>query len=253
MTFYDDNQLRSYPLTGNDDGLLPADCVVDCLVHAVDALGKNLAIASFSSTPGLISVVLSIDGVHVAYATVPRSAFVPHTQVDLIPVVPGASGFIVFGNGLEREQFRVDGPYPLVDEALISYPGATVGGRVVTLETLGHELFGTVLLEGAGGLEVVGRTMRVKKEDGSIVTTPVALVRPVLPSLSRDPVSACWMAAEASLSPGGARSLNGVPPSLTGQLEIQVVNIREVTSTPRLLLGSSGTSILLVDEGRPCE
>ncbi len=246
MTWYDDNAQKAYPLTGNDDFGVPPDILVDALVYAPEVLGTILTLRSISVTPLVCSVVLSIDGVDVAYATRLQAQMPEYATIQLTPLVAGVSGFVVFGEGIRLTALRVDGPYTFLPECLIRYPydatnpTVTVGGHVIT---------GLVKLQVGAGMSITRESLRIRKEDTSIVTTDCALVSIDDDRLKVDAIPAGMRPAEGSPDVPPIASIEGVEPDTDGDIAIVIENILERPSDPIVAI----TGVTLTDGGQPCE
>ena len=246
MTWYDSNEQIAYPLTGNDDNMIPQDVLVDCVVNAPESLGTQLLLHSISVTGLLVSVILRIGSTDVAYLTVPMSTLQTHLALALTPLVAGVSGFIAFGNGVYQHQIRVDGAYDFMPECLISY---TYDGTDPTLSVGGHVMTGLVKLTVGPGLSIVGTTLRIKREDAVIVDTKCALISIVNTSLFTDPIPPSVLPAEGNPVVLPIASINGVYPDSGGNLALALENINQNPADPVITL--VGTQFQ--DGGTPCE
>lgn len=247
MTLYDDHERIAFPLLGTDDHGIPHDLLVDCLVHAPASYGAELTLISLSSTSlGIASLVLAIDGVAAAYCTVADPDV--HEPIPLQAIRPGVSGFVAFGYGVDRHMLRIDGSYPLESRCLIAYPDHLA---TATVKVGGHELTGLVRLDGGPGLSIRGVTMKVKLEDTSIVEQVVGLIGPVDP-VGADPIPGCMRPAEGAAAVEPITRINGVIPSCAGEITLQVVNVRETPDQPGLQPVVAPGKIVWKDEGEPC-
>jgi hypothetical protein len=135
MTWFDDNERKSYPLVGDDDGAVPHDILVDVMVYAPSSLGAHLELMSIAVTDLVVSVVFSIAGTPAAYATVANGEDLVQAPVQLEPIASGVSGFVVFGSGIRRHRLNVTGTYGVLDSAVVlsdsapTTPTLTVQGR----------------------------------------------------------------------------------------------------------------------------
>ncbi len=245
MTWYDDNAQKAFPLTGNDDFQIPPDILVDMLVHAPESLGTILTVSSISVTPLVVSIVLSIDNVNVAYATRLQSSMQVYDTIQLTPLITGVSGFVVFGQGITRTSLRIDGPYEFLPECLISYPydsdtpTATVGG---------HEMTGLVKLTVGDGLDISRSTMLIQREDLVIVETDCALISITDDRIKVDAIPSSQRPAEGSPSVPPIASIQTVEPDIDGNIDIVIENILERPSDPTISI----SGVVLQDEGGPC-
>jgi hypothetical protein len=250
VSFYSDNELIAYPLVGNDDYQIPQDLIVDCIVHAPSSLGTLLSVKSLSCTDLLVSVVLQIDGEACAYLTVPLTDVVLHQPVALTSIADGVSGFIAFGAGVHRSNLRVDGAYEMMPECLISYEFDTTNP---TTDVLGHALRGLVKLDVGPNLLITATTLRIRKEDLSIVETPCALISVADESIYDDPIPGCLRPAEGSPIVTPIRQINGVRPDCsTGDITLQFVNLREIPTDPGVTVVETAQGLTIQDEGEPC-
>ena len=245
MTWYDHNETIAYPLTGNDDNMIPQDVLVDCIVYAPASLGTQLIMRSISVTGLLVSVIFKIGTTDVAYVTLPTATLQTHLAIQLIPLAPGVSGFVAFGNGVNLHQLRVDGTYDLMPECLVSYQYDSVD---VTLSAGGHPMTGLVSLTVGAGLKIVGTTLKIKREDSVIVDTPCALISITDPALLTDPIPESVLPAEGNPGVLPIASINGVFPDDDGNIAFTLVNVLQLPSDPVITL--VGTE--LQDGGTPC-
>lgn len=242
MTWFDDNERKAYPLTGEDDGAIPQDVLVDVLVHAPVSLGTRLELTSMVVSRLIVSVVFSIAGTPVAYATVPNTDDLVQAETPLNAITAGVSGFVVLGSGIRRELLNVSGSYPVLDSCVILFQSAPT---TPTLTVQGRELFGQVILE-------AGTDVTITAEDVSIqgVGTKRAAVFRLSSTVRGDPVGAAFRSAEADLATPAVRLINGCPPPLA----LAVVVIKElpteasVTVTPDV----PNHAIAFIDGGEPC-
>lgn len=249
MSFYDDNELIAFPLVGDDNFLIPHDVLVDCVIHAPAALGTQLAIRSMSLTDLLVSIVLTIDGTDAAYLTVPLTSVTVHGPVEVQPIQDGVSGFLAFGEGINRHNLRVDGTYRLLPECLISYQFDATNP---TLAVGPYSLKGLVSLETGDGLTIEPVTMRVRNEDASITTTLVGLVTVTDVSIYDDPIPGCLRPAEGSPFISPITSINDVQPDCSGIMTLQIVNVQETPDAPTITPVIVPMGISWRDEGTPC-
>lgn len=101
MEFYNSNEMRSYPLRENcRQTELPTDVIVD-LMTTVPASQSSVFVSSVVITPALVSVALATaaGGVFAVTIAQPVKAYRPYA---LAPLIPMASGHIVFGSGVSR-------------------------------------------------------------------------------------------------------------------------------------------------------
>jgi hypothetical protein len=245
MTWYDQNELIAYPLTGADDNAIPSDVLVDCIVNAPIALGTQLVLRSISVTGLLVSVILRIGSTDVAYLTVPMATLQTHLAIPVVPLAPGVSGFIAFGSGVHQHQLRVDGAYAFMPESLISYQYDAVNP---TMTVGGHAMTGLVKLVPGPGLRITGATLRVKREDAAIVVTPCALISITNPALLSDPIPESVRPAEGDPAVQPIATINGVAPDSGGNITLVVETILQQPTDPVITL--VGTQ--LQDGGTPC-
>lgn len=245
MSYYDDNELISFPLTGNDDLGIPSDVIVDVLIHAPATLGTNLAIRSISVTGLLVSIIFAIDGTDVAVLTALQPE--PQTMLEVTPLIDGVEGFVVLGFGALSRRLRVDGSYPLMPETLLSYQssGAT------TLNANGHAMPGLVQLQAGAGLSIEARTLTMQTESG-IVTAAAIVVSITDESLLVDPVPPCLRSPDGTPKIQPLVGINDVVPDCSGNIDLVFVNVREIPTDPGIDVAIKPQGITLSDEGTPC-
>ncbi len=248
MSLYDDHELISFPLVGDDDYAIPEDVLVDLLVHAPGSYGDEAVISSISVTSMMVSLVVSIGGQPAAYVTAMIDNIVLHDPVDLVAIRPGVSGFVVFGAGVGRQRLRLDGTYRLMPECLIAYPDHLSQATVVAG---GHSLHGLVALRAGAGLSIEARTLVIRREDTSLVTTLAAVIGTDV-TVGADPIPGCLRPAEGACVVAPIKSINGVVPDCAGNLDLVIVNVRETPEQPGLQTVTGPGKIELLDEGTPC-
>lgn len=245
MSYYDDNELIAFPLTGNDDLGIPSDVIVDVLIHAPAALGTNLAIRSISVTGLLVSIIFTIDGTDVAVLTALQPE--PQTMLEVTPLLPGVEGFVVLGFGVTRRRLRVDGSYPLMPEALLSYQSS----GSTTLSANGHTMTGLVKLTVGAGLSIAARTLTMQTESG-VVTALAAVVSITDESLLVDPVPPCLRSPDGTPKIQPLVGINDVVPDCSGDIGLVIVNVREIPTDAGIVMATKPQGITLSDEGTPC-
>lgn len=248
MTLYDDNELRAFPLVGNDDLGIPPNVLVDVIVYAPASYGSTLTVASISVTGLVVSLVLAIDGQPAAYLTARTFDVEPHEPVDLTAILPGVSGFVAFGAGKDSQRLRLDGAYQLEPECLLSYPDHL---GEATLQVGGHKLYGLVRLEAGDDVEITSQLLKIRREDTTVVEVLAGVISLAEP-VGADPVPGCLRPAEGAAQVEPVCSINGVVPDCAGDLTLQVVNVRETPDQPGLQAVPLPGRIELRDEGTPC-
>jgi hypothetical protein len=237
-------------LVGEDDNQIPQDLIVDCIVHAPSSLGTSLTLSSISVTDLLVSVVLSIDGDPAAYLTLPLADVATHQPLALTAIADGVSGFIAFGEGVNRTNLRADGAYLFMPECLISYEFDDVNPTVVAG---GHAFTGLVSLDVGTGLQITAEELRVRNEDLTITTTTVALISVIDEAIYNDPIPACLRPAEGVNNVLAITEINGVKPDCAdGNIDLQFVNIRELPTDAGVTVVQTAQGLTIRDEGEPC-
>jgi hypothetical protein len=242
MTWFDDNERKSYPLTGADDGMVPQDVLVDVLIHAPASLGSMVELTSIVVTGLVVSVVFSIAGVPVAYVTTENNTDLVQTEVALNPIVSGVSGFVAFGSGILRQRLNVTGSYPVQDGCVVLF---TAAPTTPTLTVQGRELFGQVALEAGSDIEITAETLVIQ----GLGPKQCAVFR-LAPAVRGEPVSSSYRSAEADLLTPPIRLINGCPPPLS----LAVVVIKELpTEADVTVVPDAGNhAIMFTDTGEPC-
>lgn len=245
MSYYDDNELIAFPLMGTDDLGIPSNILVDALIHAPASLGTNLAIRSISVTGLVVSMIFTIDGVDVATITAVQPE--PQAMLEVTGLVDGVEGFVVLGYGILSQRLRVDGNYPLMPEALLSYQssGAT------TLSANGHAMPGLVQLTAGVGLTVAARTLTMQTESG-VVTALAAVVSITDEAILVDPVPPCLRSPDGTPKIQPLVGINDVVPDCSGNIDLTIVNVREIPIDPGINVAVKPQGITLSDEGTPC-
>lgn len=252
MTYYDDNEQIAYPLVGTDDAGIPHSILVDLQVYAPDALGTALAVLSCSVTDLVVSCVLGFAGVPVGVVTVPRTTLVVHEPYEITPVVDGVSGYVVFGQGVTTERLRVDGVYPVLPVALVSYPGGPDGGTMVVG---GHRMDGIVDLAVGPGLSIEAATLDLLMPGvgGPVVEVDAILISAVTNKTLEEPVYRCQERADGVLGELPVRSINGVVPSTTGAITLSVVSVQPTTSEAPVTAAMSPRGLTFRDSVPMCQ
>ena len=252
MSWFDDNELINYPLVDLPENEIPADVFVDVFVHAPDGLGSRLEVFSVSLTPLVASVVISIDGVPVGFTTSVIDPSLVHTPQELTPIEPGVSGHITWGTGVLKHFLRVDGPLPLADNGLVSFPSDL---EIPTAVLRGRDLNGIVQLRPGTGVTINAEDVVVLEEDGVTETEVTAAVIKLSADLALQPINPCEVSAEADLPAPPILSINGVRPDpTTGDIDLVGVVVKQLDSEPDITLDSPGDGVITItDHGRPCE
>ncbi len=249
MTFYDDNQLKSFPLVGDGANDIPDDVVVDCIVHAPSMYGFTLQLLSISVTELIVSVVLGIDETPVAYVTVLQSDLETHRPLALIPIVPAVSGFVAFGEGVRSQRLRVDGVYPFLDTSYIAFEYDIT---FPTVQAGGHEWFGLVKLQAGTGLSITARELRIMREDDEVVNVTAALVGLADSALLSEPLAQCIIPAEGPARVKPLLSINDVQPDCSGGLTLEVVTVKQLPTVADVSRDNVALGIAIIDGGTPC-
>lgn len=249
MTWFDNNELISYPLADDSSGL-DHDIIVDLLLHIPGGFG-DVVVSSISVTALVVSVVISSGSEVIAYITVENTPDIVHVPLDLEPVVSGVSGTITLGSGVSRRRLRLDGAFAVLPECVVVYP---LGSSDPTATVHGIPLGGRISLVAGAGVEITAETMRVRLQDSSIVTTPVAKIGLIATNrlLALNP---CEVSAEAeALRTPPIREINGVLPDLNGNLEVVAITIMKTPGEPVVSIVDSGVPgrIFLSDPGDTC-
>jgi len=243
MTWLDDNERKSYPLIGDDDGMVPHDVIVDLMLYGPATLGSRATLTSVVVTDLVVSVVISVAGVPVAYLTVPNTEDLVQTPgVPLEPVVAGTSGFIVFGSGIRRRRLNVTGTYHIVDAAVILFDSAPT---TPTLLVQGRELFGRVTLEAGSDIEITAEDVVIQG-----VGTRRAAVFRLASGVRGEPVGTSYKSAEADLGTPAVRSINGIPPPL--QLAVVVIKELPTEADVTVVPDPGNHAVGFLDYGEPC-
>jgi hypothetical protein len=113
QNWYNLQSTRRYPLdelsTGYDDDgqLIRDDIIVDCNVLFPKTLGSCVYVQGITVSAGIVSVVFGIasaageiSGQTIAYAAAPQPVS-PNINYDIVGTVPGVSGWITFGSGID--------------------------------------------------------------------------------------------------------------------------------------------------------
>jgi hypothetical protein len=250
MNWFDSNEVRAYPLVEVDDFAIPHDILVDAFLHAPAGLGDRAEIFSISVTDLVVSVVIAIAGVPVAFTTQANDAALVHTPIPLTPIVAGVSGHITWGTGITKTRLRVDGPYALVDAALVSF-AADITSPTLSLRGIG--LPGRVSLVGGRGITISPREIDIRLEDLSVITTTAAVIE-LDPEFRLEPLSPCQISAEAEPLTPPIRVINGVRPDpMTGDIDLVALVVKTSTSEPDITLSSPQNGLILItDDGEPC-
>jgi hypothetical protein len=249
MTWFDNNELISYPLVDDSSGL-DHDVIVDLLIHVPGGFG-DIVISSISVTALVVSVVLSAGGEVIAYITVENTADIVQIPLDLEPVVSGVSGTITLGSGITRRRLRLDGAFAVLPECVIVYP---LGSSDPTVTVHGIPIGGRVSMVAGPGVEITAETMRVRLQDSSIVTTTVAKIG-LIATNRLVAMNPCEVSAEAeALRTPPIREINGVLPDINGNLEVVAVTIMKAPGEPVVSIVDSGVPgrIFVSDPGDAC-
>ncbi len=249
MTFYDNNELKSFPLVGAGTNDIPSDVLVDCVVHAPMSLGTTLQLLSISVTDLIASVVLGIDGAAVAYLTVLQADLETHRPIPISGIETAVSGFIAFGEGVRRQRIRIDGVFPFLSASLISFE---YDNTFPTIQAGGHEWHGLIKLEAGNGLAITPSELRILREDDEIVTVTAAVISIVDTAALSEPLAACTIPAEGPAKTKPLIAINDVQPDCDGNLTIEVVTVKQLPTIAEVTNDNVANGVAIIDGGTPC-
>lgn len=167
------NESRAYPL---DDGAsaiddngnqLPAVLIADLKALVPETAGKYLYIGAVTATPVIVTVIiLATDDLDVAGQPVltisQKTPVVFHKQYDMSAQIPGAGGWITFGEGIGAT--RYSGRFSTARQSLLA-PLAARWYRTPRIPSVGKlgspGLTGLVKLVGGNDIEIVNECREV--------------------------------------------------------------------------------------------
>jgi hypothetical protein len=249
MSYYDDMERIAYPLVGTDDLGIPSDVLVDIQAHAPSALGTELQVLSCSVTDMVVSVVLGVTGTAIGYLTMRSEQVVVHEPYEILPILDGVSGFVVFGQGCKTSRMRVDGPYALTPSCLVSYAAPA---DPWTMRVGGHSVDGVVELSVGAGLKIEAQDVRLLCLDAAVRTVKAVVISAESTQTLEEPVVRCQMRADGVLGDLPVRSINGMAPSTGGNITIEVKNAVAKVGAPVITAQNSSSGLIITDPSPMC-
>lgn len=212
------NELRRYPLTEGwpmimeSGDVIPDSLICDLTVTVPVQYRDRVALHSYRVTPAVVSLSLVDSVTGAGLAVLVAGNYVPYRPYAFTPVVPGVSGFAVFGNIGTESTSELSGvfetPVPLDGHAVLPVEA----GSITEINIPGHSTPVSGLVQLTQGPGVI---LQAVDEH----TIGIGLV----PGLRAALVGPCD-ATSAFDGCGGVpiRTINGVPADENGRITIEV-------------------------------
>jgi hypothetical protein len=230
QNWYNLQSTRGYPL---DEGgtLVDAagvfvrnDIIVDCYIRFPSTLGEQMYVQGITVSAGLVTVLLGVtDGTTVAVVSEPKPV-TPYINYAVTGLVPGVSGWIVFGPGIVE---NFSGRYTSVAQTAIQTRNARPY-RALPIPTIG-KLGLTTALDGVVNL-TASTPVTAKYET---ITAAGATHRAIVLRLDKSQISTTYNPLIEFLGPCGQRpdsgtcpktpieTINGITPDCAGNINIE--------------------------------
>jgi len=232
QNWYNLQSTRSYPLdeggTCVDDAgaFVRNDIIVDCYIRFPQALGEQMYVQGITVSAGLVTVLLGVTGGKTVAVVSEPKPVTPYVNYAVKAIVPGVSGWIVFGPGLV-ENFT--GRYSTVKQTAIQTRCARPY-RELPIPTIG-KLGLTTALDGV--VNLTASTPVTATYD--TITVADTLHRAIIFRLDKSQISTTYNPLVEFLGPCGQRpesgtcpktpieTINGIVPDCTGNIDITFV------------------------------
>lgn len=232
QNWYNLQSTRSYPLdegsTCVDDAgvFVRNDIIVDCYVRFPSALGAQMYVQGITVSAGLVTVLLGVTGGQTVAVVSQPKPVTPYINYAVTSLVPGVSGWIVFGPGI-AENFS--GRYATVAQTAIQ-PRCARPYRALPIPTIG-KLGLTTALDGVINL-TASTPVTAKYET---ITVDDTTQRAIVLRLDNSQISTAYNPLTEFLGPCGQRpesgtcpktpieTINGITPDCSGNINIEFV------------------------------
>ena len=230
QNWYNLQSARSYPIdegsTCVDDAgaFVRNDIIVDCYIRFPSSFGAQMYVQGITVSAGLVTVLLGItDGTTVAFVSEPKPV-TPYINYAVTGIVPGVSGWIVFGPGIVE---NFSGRYATVAQTAIQ-PRCARPYRDLPIPTIG-KLGLTTALDGVVNLTA---STPVTATYETITVDDIAR-RAVVLRLDNSQISTTYNPLTEFLGPCGQRpesgtcpktpieTINGITPDCVGNINIE--------------------------------
>lgn len=235
QNWYNLQSTRRYPLddtsTGLDDAgaFIRDDIVVDCHIRFPAAFGAYLYLQGLTVSQGIVTAVFgAVDAVDATSgktvcAVSVRQPVSPYVHYSVTPFVPGVSGWVVFGEGINT---AFSGRYTLAKQTLIQSRNARPY-EPLPIPTIGKLNVGTALSDivsviGTAPIKAEYKTIAydgdnypaiVFKLDDSLTTTAYNALQQFLGPCGQRPES-------GTCAKTPIETINGVSPDCAGNINI---------------------------------
>ena len=238
QNWYDLQSSRQYPLddaaTGADDAgaLLPNNIVLDCNIKYPEQYGAFAFIQAITVSNGLVTILIGAGSNLDSASTATVAAVTVSKPIQLSknyaiqPLVPGAAGWFVFGEGVE---FNFTGRYATPRQTLIAPRNAhayrALPLRSIKKKNVQNSLSGLVSIEAVAPLTA---ELKVVDINGKPQNALVFGLSAVTTDVDYNPLAyfrgTCSERPESGTCPKPPiETINGVSPDCSGNIELAVV------------------------------
>lgn len=228
--WYNLQSTRSYPLdessTGVDDAgaFVRNDIIVDCHIRFPSAIGEQMYVQGITVSAGLVTVLLGVTGGQTVAVVSQPKPVTPYVNYLVTGLVPGISGWIVFGPGIDT---NFTGRYTNVSQTLLQ-PRSARPYRELPIPTIG-KLGLTTALDGVVNLTASTPVIATYET----ITVDAAPQRAIVLRLDNSQISTTYNPLIEFLGPCGQRpesgtcpktpieTINGITPDCSGNINIE--------------------------------
>jgi hypothetical protein len=229
QNWYNLQSTRSYPLdegsTCVDDAgaFVRNDIIVDCYIRFSGALGAQMYVQGITVSAGLVTVLFGVTGGQTVAVVSQPKPVTPYINYAVTALVPGVSGWIVFGPGIVE---NFSGRYTTVAQTAIQ-PRCARPYRELPIPTIG-KLGLTTALDGVVSLTASTPVTATYET----ITVGETAQRAIVLRLDNKQISTTYNPLTEFLGPCGQRpesgtcpktpieTINGIEPDCAGNINI---------------------------------
>lgn len=258
--WYNNNEMREYPIDERAVGNpLPTHVLADACIRWPATLGDLAFISALTISKTLVTLLVQVGETPIGSVAVRRRGAI-YRPIILESLVPGAGGWVLFGEGVEDNELSVFGSEestPLVNSAAMPYTALGLPGVTVTPDP--RPLTGIVDLVPGPGLAIyAAKKPRSEEEFQVFVDQPEAFrilngeeqsgivlrveADPTNFHLLRDLAGDCAGFPDTYCDRRTIKRINNVSPDCDGNINIELVGV-----PPRYIGEGGEVAGLLID------